>query len=304
MHETNYKKIDLNLLVVLMCLLEQRNVTKAARSLGLSQPAVSHALARLRDQLADPLFVSIGPKFEPTSRALEIGRAVAPFLSAVEATIREGLKFAPAEATSLFRVGMTEDMQAVLLPRLANLLENQAPLAKLVVISIDYRRARQMMTDGEITTAVGYLDELAAHTKVQKLGRVGYGVVSANKFRAKKLSIENYCKAQHALVTSAGDLTGYIDETLSSLGRSRVIRLSVSSFTALPFALKGTNLIATIPDHLAAELSQVAGLYAYRLPFETPRFDISLAWRPETDADPAETWFRDAIRSSFRQVVK
>lgn len=304
MNQMNYKKLDLNLLIVLNCLLEQRSVTKAARVLGLSQPAVSHALSRLRDHLNDPLFVSAGTRFEPTARALDVGRTVAPFLSAVEASIREGGRFDPAETTAVFRVGMSEDLQASLLPRLARLVQRQAPHARLVVISTDYRRARETMANNEITSAIGYLDGLAAHTKVQKLGRVGYSVISTQKRRAKKLRMNDYCEAQHALVTSAGDLTGYIDDTLSKLGRSRTIRLSLSSFTALPFALKGTDLMATIPDHLAQELVRVAGLHTSELPFETPRYDISLAWRAEANTDPAEIWFRDAIRQSFREFVK
>lgn len=152
-------------------------------------------------------------------------------------------------------------------------------------------------------TAIGYLDELAAHTKVQKLNRVGYRIVSASKFQAKKLNINAYCQAQHALVTSAGDLSGYVDDTLSKLRRSREVRLSLSSFAALPFALKGTQMIAAIPDHLAIELTKAAGLHSCKLPFEAPEFNISLAWRPEADTDSAEIWFREAVRTSFRQVA-
>ncbi len=302
MHTMDGKKLDLNLLVVLVALLDQRSVTAAARKLGLSQPAVSHALSRLRKNLNDPLFVSVSGRFEPTARALSLGRDVEPLLSAVEANLRASQQFDPGTTTRTFRIGMSDDVQAVLLPRIMGRTMKEAPSARVVAISTDYRRVYEMMKQQEVTTAVGYLEELAAPTKVQKLKRVGYKVVSSTGFPSGPFEIEQYCAAPHALVTFAGDLTGYIDEKLSKLGTSRSICLSMSSFAALPYVLSSSNLIATVPEYFATELERVGGLNVRDLPFKSPMFNISMAWRPEADRDPAELWIRKVLRSEFGQL--
>ncbi len=305
MQKNNIYALDLNLLGVFHLLMQERSVTAAARRLRLGQPAVSHALTRLRDSFKDPLFVRAGRKLEATPRALALHAEISPALEQIEQALRTGDAFDAATAHHVFQVAMSDDMQLSFLPAISRKLAAAMPNARMIVQNTDYLRAGQLLDTGAASVVIGYLNKLPANAKVKKLTRVGYKALTCGA-AAPAASLKRYCDRSHVLVTFAGDLIGYIDETLSTRGLERSIVLSLSSFAVLPFVLQNTNHVATVPRHVADTLAAGGALRAGALPFASPEFDISMAWRLAVDRDPAEIVLRKIIQevvvSHFRKA--
>lgn len=291
-------RIDLNLLTVLAALVRERHVSRAAARLHLGQPAVSHALARLRELTGDPLLVRQGRTMEPTERALALMQGLGPALEQIEATFRAQAEFEPSQAAPVFRIGLADDLQIAMLPRLLRALSAEVPRAKLVTLTVCYRNASACLDDGQVSAVMGYLKDLPAGAKVRKVRTARYALLRADTVPGK-LSLDDYCRRRHVLVTYAGDLHGTVDETLAALGRQRDVAFSVPQFGSLPAVLANTDLLATMPEHVAQALSVQAGLRCEALPFEGPSYDVRLTWRAATDKDPAESWLRKAMLRAF-----
>lgn len=294
MKQIDLSRVDLNLLQVLAVLVRERHVTRAAARLGLGQSAVSHALARLRALLDDELFVRSGRVMEPTARALALMEGFAPALEAIEATLRAAAPFEPARAEATWRVGLTDDLQIAVLPALARRIRAEAPKARLVVLTLDYRTAADRLEAGDVSAAMTFLRRLPAAARTRTVRTCGYRVLRADH-ASGALDLDAYCRRRHVLVTYAGDLRGIVDDRLAELGRSREVVLSVAQFGTLPALLAGTDLLATVPDYAADALAAAGGLRSEPLPFASPTYPMSLAWRAASDGDPAEQWIRRAL---------
>ncbi len=293
---------DLNLLRVFALIMQERSITRAARRLSVGQPAVSHALARLRAEIGDELFVRAGRRMEPTALARSLYDSVAAGLDGIDGALASLRAFDPATAERTFAIGMSEDLQLAYLPAILSALDVRMPKARLAVRHADYLEAADLLDRRDVSLVVGYLDQLPAAAKVRTLATVGYRVLSDAGTAAVE-TLEQYCARPHVLVTFAGDMVGYIDETLEAMGVARHIRLSLSNFAVVPCVLLGTGYLATVPAYLAEAMAVQSGtsrgsgpgLRAAALPFESPRFDISIAWPPTADGDPAERLLRALI---------
>ncbi len=294
MNENDWRSIDLNLLMVFVLLMQERSVTAVAHRLSLGQPAVSHALARLRTLTNDPLFVRAGRLMEPTPRALVLNEAVTPALDAIETALRTLTPFDPTSVERSFRVAMSDDVQLAFLPKIVEALQRCMPKANMIVKQTDYLRAAGALERKEVSMVVGYLDKLPAAAKIKKLRRVGYQLLMAGE-QTEEVDLATYCERPHILVTFAGDLVGYIDEGLARLNVSRQIKLSVSLFAVVPFIMQTTDYFATVPEHVALALSREHGIATTDLPFPSPEFDLSMAWHATTDRDPAEVALREIV---------
>lgn len=294
--------IDLNLLGVFHLLMQERSVTATARRLRLGQPAVSRSLSRLRESLQDPLFVRSGRMLEPTPRAQALHLQLTPALEQIEQALRVTDSFDPATSEHVFQIGMSDDVQLSLLPAISKHLMSIMPRARMIVQNTDYLRAGQLLETGTASTVIGYLDKLPANAKVKKLVRIGYRALSCAS-NTSLLNVEEYCARPHVLVTFAGDLIGYVDETLTRQGHKREIVLSVSAFSILPFVLQQTDLVATVPQHVSRALAQSEGLQSSDLPFPSPEFDLSMAWRMTADRDPAEEVFRQIVQDVVKSQL-
>lgn len=295
--------IDLNLLGIFHLLMQERSVTAVARRLRLGQPAVSRSLARLRESLHDPLFVRSGRLLEPTPRAQALHVQLTPAFEQIELALRITDSFDPATAKHVFQIGMSDDLQLSFLPAISQRMMAVMPHARLIVQNTDYLRAGQLLETGAASIVIGYLEKLPAAAKVKKLARIGYRTLTCET-GGPPASMADYCTRPHVLVTFAGDLIGYMDETLTRKGHTRDIVLSVSAFSILPFVLQDTACIATVPQHVSYTLAQQKTLCAAELPFASPQFDLKMAWRLTTDRDPAEECLRqiveDVVSSHFR----
>ncbi len=294
------RALDLNLLTVFATIMEERSVTRAGERLGLSQPATSGALARLRDTFRDPLFIRTGRSFEPTARALSLMERLGPAMAALSEAVAPAVPFDPATDRRDFRIAAQDDITIALLPRLMPILAAEAPHCTLNVRRGDWKSIPHQFERAEVSAAIGYIaDDLPANAK-RRTVLSGHFVVLRADSSPDPISLDEYCARPHVLVTHAGDLKGVADEALAKLGRSRRVVLGVTDFGVLPSILAGTGLVASVPDFVAETLAAQAGLRVDPTPFPAPDAVISLAWRGATDADPAERWLRGRIVAAVK----
>jgi LysR family transcriptional activator of mexEF-oprN operon len=287
--------LDLNLLIVFATIMEERSVTRAGDRLGLSQPATSGALARLRERFRDPLFIRTGRAFEPTARALALMERLGPALETLAEALAPAVPFEPATDRRHFRIAAQDDIAIPLLPRLMPALAAEAPHCTLTIRRGDYRSAPVQLERAEVSLAIGYLaDDLPANAKRRVVVNGHFVVLRADSDPAP-ITLDAYCARPHVLVTYGGDLRGMADAALAALGRSRRVVLGITEFALLPSVLAGSDLVATVPDFVAETLAAQAGLRIDPTPFDPPPAVITMAWRGATDGDPAERWLRSRI---------
>ncbi|AGI23909.1 LysR family transcriptional regulator [Pseudomonas sp. MT3] len=294
MNRNDLRKVDLNLLIVFETLMHERSVTRAAEKLFLGQPAISAALARLRSLFDDPLFVRTGRSMEPTARAQEIFGHLSPALDSISTALSRAADFDPATSKAVFRIGLSDDVEFGLLPPLLRRLRSEAPGIVLVVRRANYLLMPQLLASGEISVGVSYTDELPANAKRKTLRRSTWKVLRADSIPGA-LTLDDYCERPHALVSYAGDLDGFVDQTLAEMERKRQVVLAVPQFVGLAQLLAGTDIIATVPEYVAQALTAAGGLRAEEPPFPTRLAELSMVWRGAQDQDPAERWLRSRI---------
>ncbi|HVI88613.1 MAG TPA: LysR substrate-binding domain-containing protein [Dongiaceae bacterium] len=294
MNRNDLRRIDFNLLIVFETLMHERSVTKAAEKLFLGQPAISAALTRLRGLFDDPLFVRSGRIMEPTARAQEIFQHLSPALDTIATAISRSTEFDPATAKAVFRIGLSDDVEFGLLPPLIRRLRTEAPGVVLVIRRANYLLMPGLLASGEISVGVSYTIDLPANAKRKTVRRTRVKMLRADAIPGK-LSLDDFCARPHAMVSFAGDLSGYIDEELARLGRTRQVVLAVPQFNGLGTLMAGTDLLASVPDYAAAVLASAGGLRIEDHPLDLPSFELHMAWRGAHDTDPAERWLRNRI---------
>lgn len=294
MNRNDLRRVDLNLLIVFETLMHERSVTRAAEKLFLGQPAISAALARLRGLFDDPLFVRTGRSMEPTARAQEIFGHLSPALDSISTALSRAADFDPATSKAVFRIGLSDDVEFGLLPPLLRRLRSEAPGITLVVRRANYLLMPQLLSSGEISVGVSYTDELPANAKRKTLRRSTWKILRADSIPGA-LTLDDYCARPHALVSYAGDLDGFVDQTLAEMDRKRQVVLAVPQFVGLAQLLAGTDIIATVPEYVALALTAAGGLRAEEPPFPTRLAELSMVWRGAQDQDPAERWLRSRI---------
>lgn len=294
------QRLDFNLLRVLVALVEERSTVRAGRRLFLSQPAVSGALARLRESFGDPLLVRSGRALEPTARALLLVEAVRPHLEGLAVAMSAATPFEPSLNARVFRLGCTDAVALAALPALSARLRAEAPACDVVVRAGDYRSLPGMLASAEVSTVLGYLrDDPPAASKVRVLRHSPWVLLRDPAVGTPVAGLDDFCARPHALVSPSGDLAGFVDEGLGSQGRSRRVAVGVASFALLLTVLPGSDLLATVPDFAAHRLAALGGLVVEPSPLAIPLVTNTLAWRTTADADPAERWFRVCVAEAF-----
>jgi LysR family transcriptional activator of mexEF-oprN operon len=302
MNRNDLRRADINLLIVFETLMHERNVTRTAEKLFLGQPAISAALNRLRALFDDPLFIRTGRYMEPTTRADEILAQLSPALDAMSSALSRSSGFNPGTSQATFRIGLSDDVEYGLLPACMRQLRAEAPDITLVVRRVDYWQMPHLLASGEISVGVSYTRELPANAK-RKFLRYQRPTLLRADVEGPPLTLDEYCARPHALVSYAGDLSGFIDTELEKLGRTRKVKLAVPQFSSLPILLAGSNLVATVPGYVADAMVSHGGVRAEPLPFEAPQFEVSMAWRGALDSDPAERWLRGQLAMFMREIA-
>ncbi|WP_068830832.1 LysR family transcriptional regulator [Pseudomonas sp. BMS12] len=294
MNRNELRRVDMNLLVVFETLMFERNLTRAAEKLFLGQPAVSAALARLRELFNDPLLVRNGRCLEPTARALVILKELQPAMDTISCAVSRAREFSPSLDHGTFRIGLSDDAEFGLFPPLLKQLREEAPNVVIVVRRVHFLLITPMLVSGEISVGISYTTELPANAKRRKLREMRVKILRGDD-RPGPLTLDDYCARPHALVSFSGDLSGNIDNDLARVGRSRRVVLAVPQFSGLRSILPGTELLAAVPDYAAAALIEGTGLRADDPPFPIVTSDLCMVWGEGSDADPAESWLRSRI---------
>lgn len=296
-HHFNLAGVDLNLLVVFDALMTEQNVTRAAEKIGLSQPATSSALARLRLLFKDELFVKTSRGVTPTPRAVSLVDPIRQALLQIQSVLSSEEQFKPATSERIFRLGMDDYTELVFLPGLLKCLEQQAPKVKLQILATNWMRSPKLLDADEIDLAVGYCPQWQSWHQRQTLYEEKFVCAARRGHPAmnKQIAIEQYLAASHLLMSPKGDLAGLVDQTLEQHKLKRNVVMAVPNFLAIPFVLASTNLIATLPEQLIKSCDEALNLSISPLPFEMPGFSVDLLWHSKSDRDPGLIWLRTTL---------
>ncbi|MDE1195946.1 LysR family transcriptional regulator [Pseudomonas sp. Bc-h] len=303
MNRNDLRRVDMNLLVIFESLMFERNLTRVAEKLFMGQPAISAALARLRDLFDDPLLLRNGRAMEPTARALDILRELQPALDTISGAVSRAKEFDPATSCDVFRLGLSDDAEFGLFPPLLNRLREEAPGIIVVVRRANYLLMPALLASGEISVGISYTTDLPANAKRKKLRDIGCKVLRGDK-RPGTLTLDDYCERPHTMVSFSGDLSGNIDIDLAKVGRARRVVVAVPQFSGLRALLAGTELIATVPDYAACALVEGCALRAEDPPFPIEPAELSMVWSGVHDNDPAERWLRSRITEFMSQETR
>ncbi len=296
---THLRSVDLNLLVILEALLAERHLSRAAKRLHMSQPAVSHALGRLRQLLDDPLLLRGKGGFRPTSRALELARPLAEALQSVRCVLG-GAGFDAASAQRAFRLAMSDYGAALVLPALLCRLRAQAPGIDLVISSASRPAMLAGLQDGELDLALGVFAQLPEqlHSEVLFEETFSCALDPASLAAGEQLSLATYLARPHVLVASTdGGMAAEVDAALAKLGRTRRIAVRLPHWTVAPELLKGTDLILTVAQR-ALQGCEQPGVMVQAPPFAIAPFSFELVRHHRTDGDAGIAWLRAAIAAA------
>ena len=295
-------QLDLNLLRVFHHLMREQRVSAVARRLGMSQPAVSSALGRLRASLGDELFLRTQRGMAPTPYALELAGPVATALEGLQQALQVRASFDPASSRRRFSLAMTDVGEMYFLPVLVDALAQQAPGVTLQVFSVMQPGLREDMANGRIDLALGLLPQLQAGFFRQALFRQPYVCLMRSGHplaRKPRLGLQAFAQAEHVRVLAAGTGHGRVDEALERQGLQRHIRLTVPHYVALGDLLGHSDLIATVPERFAQRVLQPFGLVTRPLPLSVEDSAIHQCWHGHLHRDPGHQWLRQRIAHCF-----
>jgi DNA-binding transcriptional LysR family regulator len=293
--------VDLNLLVAFDALALERNVTRAAARIGLSQPALSKALNRLRDVFGDPLFVRRARCMEPTPRALDLVAPIRGALADISRTLTP-TAFVPAEAIGVVKIAPVDMYETMLLPLLIKRLRVEAPRVDVHVKPVDRSRLREQLASSEADIAIAPLgfDDADLHT-VQLWRDQLLTLVAETNPLAQRMTAESFAAAGHIVdaglvqVAADGTVTSVVDAVLASRGLRRRVVVVVPSFSSAPAIVSSTDLLATLPSRIARALGPMAGVRIVKPPL--PRLEVTshMIWHRRSDFIPLQTWLRALI---------
>ena len=295
------REVDLNLLLLLQTLQRTRSVSAAARELGLSQPAASSGLKRLRAALGDALFVPTGRGMAPTAYMQTLAAPLASALATLSEALAPVQGFAPATAQRMFTLAMSELGEMFFLPRLLGRVAATAPGVTLATVRLGKPSMADDLMAGRADLAVGALVDLGPNVFRRKLflQRSVCLVRPGHPLVGKPLTARRYADAQHAVIVSEGSGHERLNQQLERMGVRRHVALRLPYFAAAPYIARSTDLVITAPETLAEQTAGPLGLAVLRLPFRFPPYEISMAWRSGVHRDPGNRWLRSLLVELF-----
>jgi DNA-binding transcriptional LysR family regulator len=297
------QRIDLNLLVTFEAIYRSRNLTAAGRALGLSQPAMSHSLRRLRSTFSDPLFVRLPVGLQPTPLANEVAPALIEGLAVIRGSL-ERKTFDAAQSARVFNIGMGDIAEVVHLPHLVRELHASAPHVRLISNTISGPRLRDALGDGEVDMATG-IYQLGAGCHEVALYENEYACVlrADHPVIGAQLSLKQFKSAEHILVAPKGasQHAQIIERALTSRKVNARIAVQVSNFHGVMALITSSDLIATIPGRLAQSMRQHANINVLPPPIPLPKIKVSLYWHERFHRDPGNAWLRGVYIKLFKE---
>ncbi len=295
-------RLDLNLLLVFHHLLREKRVSAVATVLGMSQPAVSSALGRLRSSLDDALFLRTQRGMEPTPYALQLAEPVAIALEGLQQAFNVRASFDPATTERRFTLAMTDVGEMYFLPVLMDTLAQSAPGVTLNVVAVTHASLKDDMATGRTDLALGLLPQLQAGFFQQALFRQPYVCLmrEGHPLGSKpNLALADFAAASHVRVMAEGTGHGRVDEALERQGLQRRIRLTVPHYVALGDVLGHSDLIATVPERFAQRVTGPFALTTRPLPLAVESSAIHQFWHARLHKDPGHQWLRELVAQRF-----
>jgi DNA-binding transcriptional LysR family regulator len=315
MKAPNFRTLDLNLLRVFDEVMAERNLTRAARNLAMTQPAVSNALSRLRETLGDKLVVRSGYGVEPTPRALSLWPSVADALRQLESSLTPG-DFVASQATTSFVLAMADATAAELMPGLVEIIERDAPGISARVLPLTTRDPRRLLDEGHVDLAVGFFPAVLADLTAQAQqgglapfdhqrlydGRYICVMRQGHPLTSKPLTLERYCTAHHLLVSFSGRPFGFVDEALAALGQKRRVVLTVNQFFTAGRVVANSDLLTVLPSHFINVTGIGDQLVLRELPFEVSPVHVDSLWHRRQGQRSDHAWLRLAMAAAAKRA--
>jgi DNA-binding transcriptional LysR family regulator len=294
--------IDLNQLVVFQQLIVERRVSRVAEALGLTQPAVSNTLAKMRRQFGDELFLRTPAGMVPTPFAEQLSESVGPALGLIHSGLNRQNRFDPASCQRAMSIGMTDIGEIVFLPALIDRVRQAAPGVSLSTVRNAVVNLREAMEAGQVDLAIGLLPQLKAGFFQRRLFQQRYVCLFRRGHaldRDLPITPQDFSAAEHLLVVSPGTGHGKVDEFLRRAGIERRIRLTVPHFVGVGHILQGSDLVASVPERLAQHLAGPFDLRHVPHPVKLPDVAINLFWHAKAHRSPAHQWLRGVVIDLF-----
>jgi DNA-binding transcriptional LysR family regulator len=298
---TNIAKLDLNLLVVLEAIYGAGGVTRAAEKLNLSQPAISHALSRLRRMFNDPLFSRHGQALMPTPLTRGLIEPLRRSLRELAALLSEASRFDPRTAEERFTLAMRDPVEILVLPPLLGRIAREAPGIDLRALQVPRRNIEAGLASATLDLAIDVALPLSDSVPRERVAADPLVVVARKRHPRLRAGFDlaSYLGQQHVMVTSRRKGPGLEDVVLSQHGLQRRIRLRCRNYLAAFRIVSETDLVLTMPKRYAARLNAGFGNRILPLPFAAPTLDLYLYWHASVDKDPANRWLRTLVINSF-----
>ena len=305
----NFLTLDLNLLRVFDEVMAERNLTRAARNLAMTQPAASNALRRLRDVMGDELVTRAGYGVVPTPYALAIWPAVRESLANLRAAISP-VDFEPASARDTFVLATADATAAMLVPQLVTVLMTEAPLASMRVRPLTTRDPRVLLEGNEVSLAIGYFPAAIAAITLGEMQEdtpdtFGHETLYSGRYvcvmrrdhplAQGPISLDDYCAARHLLVSFSGRPFGFVDEALAAVKRTRRIVLTVNQFFTAGQVVAHSDLLTILPRDFIASTGIEASLAWQPLPVQVPDLQVDMLWHRRNHTTPAQAWLRSVV---------
>lgn len=295
---------DMNLLLTFDAIYRHQNLSAAAIELGLTQPAVSAALKRLRECFGNPLFVRTSHGMRPTPYADNMAVKITRALDIVR-EVDQPAHFSPQTTTINFRVYINDIGMQLVMPRVVRYLSDHAPNAKLTILDLRPDEVVEALDSGAIDLAVGYFLGMPNWAHQQTIRKTSYvcAVRSDHPNIQDSLSLNQFLNTKHAMYWTTGSPHSAVEEALSRLDLTRDVMLRLPRFSALPFFIAQSDLIVTIPEDLGLAFTGLLGIRMFKPPMKLPNFEIRQYWHERHHADPANKWLRTVVKTETANMV-
>ena len=301
----NISRLDLNLFVVFDAIYAEGGITRASEILNLTQPAVSHALARLRDIVKDPLFVREGNVMKPTSLARELIGPIRGALHGIRNALHELDRFEPESSRKRFKLGLRHTIESATLPALVARMIERAPFIEVSSFQHDRTGLQTALTSGALDAAIDVLLPRDPNVSFKRMFGGGMAVIARwdHPRVAGSIDLTTYLDCGHVLATSGAALTGLEDRALEKLGHQRRIRIRCQQYSTASQIVANSDMLLTMPEHYAWAVNRPLGNQILALPFPAPKAHLHLYWHAAMERDPANRWLREQIIAHFAESI-
>ncbi len=301
---SDLRNLDLNLLVVFEAIYSTRNISQAARQLGVSQPTISNALTRLRDHLDDHLFVRAGRGVEPTSKSTQIIGPVRNALQAIKSGLVEDEEFDPTSTKCTFRMVLLDQLEPLLMPPVIHQIQSYH-FVTLEVLPLSSTNVSGGLNDGTLDLALSVYVNHQDEYECEQIGRANI-VVIARKGHPKisgKLTCKNFSELSHVALVPSMRALSQVDEMLQHHKIERHIAYAGTKFWSFPHIVANSDLIALIPGDFAKSVAGNYNIDIHPTPFEFPEQQVYMIWKKDRSDNTGHRWLRDQIRQAYKASI-